>query len=362
MSTYAANRSGTPERSAAPATHLGRLSRRACPRRGWRSAALRTPRDAGRSNHPCGHVSCAQCPKPLGGGASWTLHVKDGDGPTDIGPFVSSPVAAERVRCPCSTRRRQGEHMSLKLALAGDTMLGRGVAERPPEAARGVIALRSCRLVEVRRRPTLFVVNLECCISVRGEARAATPSSRSSFGRRRSPSRRSRSSASTCVTLANDHALDYGQEALLDTVEHLGAAGIAWVGGGGMARGRPRPSCSRRSGFRLAVVATTDHPGRIRGWPGIGPASPTRRSRASVPEWPHASIRSRRGRRRHRHPALGAEHGDRAGAARARRGRDSRGGGATLIAGHSAHVFHGVDGPRLSTTSAASSTTTRSTR
>src|SRR5207249_6608406 len=35
-----------------------------------------------------------------------------------------------------------------------------------------------------------------------------------------------------CVTLANNHALDYGTEALLDTFEHLRAAGIAWAGAG----------------------------------------------------------------------------------------------------------------------------------
>ena len=36
----------------------------------------------------------------------------------------------------------------------------------------------------------------------------------------------------TCVTLANNHALDYGPEALDDTFRHLANAGIAWVGAG----------------------------------------------------------------------------------------------------------------------------------
>ena len=35
-----------------------------------------------------------------------------------------------------------------------------------------------------------------------------------------------------CVTLANNHALDYGIDALLDTCEHLREAGIVYAGAG----------------------------------------------------------------------------------------------------------------------------------
>ncbi|MER3412240.1 MAG: poly-gamma-glutamate biosynthesis protein, partial [Thermoleophilia bacterium] len=35
-----------------------------------------------------------------------------------------------------------------------------------------------------------------------------------------------------CVTLANNHALDFGPQALLDTFSFLEEAGIAWVGAG----------------------------------------------------------------------------------------------------------------------------------
>jgi len=55
----------------------------------------------------------------------------------------------------------------VRLALAGDTMLGRGVAARletrPPSA------LFAPELVEVAQEADLFVLNLECCISERGE-------------------------------------------------------------------------------------------------------------------------------------------------------------------------------------------------
>ena len=56
--------------------------------------------------------------------------------------------------------------MEVRLAIAGDTMLGRGVADRlatsPPPS------LFSDELREIPRDADLFVLNLECCISERG--------------------------------------------------------------------------------------------------------------------------------------------------------------------------------------------------
>jgi len=56
--------------------------------------------------------------------------------------------------------------VTIKLALAGDTMLGRGVAERlasaPPQS------LFAPEVVEAAQEADLFVLNLECCISDRG--------------------------------------------------------------------------------------------------------------------------------------------------------------------------------------------------
>ena len=57
--------------------------------------------------------------------------------------------------------------MAVRLALAGDTMLGRGVAERlATDPGRALLAPE---LEAVARDADLFVVNLECCISDRGE-------------------------------------------------------------------------------------------------------------------------------------------------------------------------------------------------
>ena len=114
----------------------------------------------------------------------------------------------------------------MRLALAGDTMLGRGVGKvlrrQPPES------LVDPELVEITRGADLFVLNLECCISELG---APVPKI---FNFRAPPIavKTLLHLGVDCVTLANNHALDYGEDALLDTFEHLRAAGIAWAGAG----------------------------------------------------------------------------------------------------------------------------------
>jgi hypothetical protein len=55
----------------------------------------------------------------------------------------------------------------VKLALAGDTMLGRGVAQRLADDPHH--ELFAPELVDVVREADLVVLNLECCISARGE-------------------------------------------------------------------------------------------------------------------------------------------------------------------------------------------------
>lgn len=57
--------------------------------------------------------------------------------------------------------------MTVILALVGDTMLGRGVAERLRNVAPAELFAND--LVAVARAADLMVCNLKCCISVRGE-------------------------------------------------------------------------------------------------------------------------------------------------------------------------------------------------
>jgi poly-gamma-glutamate capsule biosynthesis protein CapA/YwtB (metallophosphatase superfamily) len=216
----------------------------------------------------------------------------------------------------------------VRLALAGDTMLGRGVARelgrRPPQS------LVEPALVEVVREADLVLLNLECCISERGEP---VPKA---FTFRAPPAAVETllHLGVTCVTLANNHALDYGADALLDTFEHLRSAGIAWVGAG------PDVAAARAPVTidGITIVAFADHPAEFAARadrPGIayvdlerGLPDWLRRSAAGAIVTPHWG------------PNMTSEPLPVVRAA----ARALREAGASLVAGHSAHVFHGVEG------------------
>ena len=221
----------------------------------------------------------------------------------------------------------------MKLALAGDTMLGRKVAEAI--ARRGVHDLVAEEVVAVAREADLFVLNCECCISDRG---ARWPDPGKPFFFRAPPQAVSLLTrlGVDCVTLANNHALDYGRDALLDTLAYLRENGIACVGAGADLGAARSPAVLEADGFRLAVLGCADHPPE---WaardatPGIAygldwlPSALDGLDAEAVLVTPHWG------------PNMCA-----APLPRIRRAAsDLRAAGATLVAGHSAHVFQGVE-------------------
>src|SRR6266545_3354160 len=116
---------------------------------------------------------------------------------------------------------------AITVALAGDTMLGRGVAETLLEAP--CTPLVAPELLELTRSADLFVCNLECCVSSRG---SPWPGKRFHFRAPPVAAERLAELGVDLVTLANNHAMDFGPLALRDTIEHLAAAGVATVGAG----------------------------------------------------------------------------------------------------------------------------------
>ena len=232
--------------------------------------------------------------------------------------------------------------MTVTVALAGDTMLGRGVARTlattPPEA------LVAPEVRAVLGEADLVVLNLECCISERGRPWEA-PGKPFFF---RAPPRAVELLAllgADCVTLANNHALDYGFDALADTLNHLAAAGIAVVGAGANLDQARRPALLTAGGLRVAVIGITDHPADFAASPdrpGVAFADLGRQ----VPGWLVELVREAGAQA---DVTLVTPHwGPNMTAAPVRHVRRAAGAlldvGATLIAGHSAHVPHGVAG------------------
>jgi poly-gamma-glutamate synthesis protein (capsule biosynthesis protein) len=151
-----------------------------------------------------------------------------------------------------------------------------------------------------------------------------------------------------CVTLANNHALDFGPVALADTLGYLADAGIGAVGAGANVGQARREWVITVGGLRLGVLAVTDHPADFA-------AGPDRSGVAfadlwtGVPDWLRRQV-SAMGR--HVDVALVSPHWGpnmtpRPVAHVHAAARAFVAAGADLIAGHSAHVFHGVAGPVL---------------
>lgn len=231
----------------------------------------------------------------------------------------------------------------MKIALAGDTMLGRGVAERlvnDPSTA-----LFSEEVAEIARSTDLFVLNLECCISTRG-SRWTAPGKPFFFRAPPAAVQVLRHLGVGCVSLANNHALDFGHKALLDTFEHLSAGGIRWVGAGRNLAEARRPAVFEIEGVRVAFAAVTDHPADFAATadhPGVALAD----LRRGVPGWLTDAFSTEPADivvvTTHWGPNMNPEPLDYVlDAADALVEA-----GAHLVAGHSAHVFQGVRLPVL---------------
>jgi poly-gamma-glutamate capsule biosynthesis protein CapA/YwtB (metallophosphatase superfamily) len=171
------------------------------------------------------------------------------------------------------------------IALGGDTMLGRLVGEalgrRPAES------VWAPELRAVFAEADLAIVNLECCISERG---MPWPAAGKPFFFRAPPIATEVLGAVgvRAVWLANNHALDFGETALLDTFEHLRAAGIAWAGAGSDLAAARRGAVVEAAGTRVGLIGFADHPLDFTAdvdRPGIALVEPDALAAAGPPVW-----------------------------------------------------------------------------
>ena len=146
----------------------------------------------------------------------------------------------------------------IKVALTGDIMLGRLVDQYivqnlaiPPETIWGDV-------LPIMRSTDLRLGNLECVISDKGQKWQPLFKA---FHFRASPRAIEilRAASFDCVTLANNHVLDYGPDALLHCLELLGQAEIPYTGAGSSLREALTPAVLHFSNIKIAVLALTDN-------------------------------------------------------------------------------------------------------
>ncbi|WP_052762063.1 CapA family protein [Jiangella alkaliphila] len=222
--------------------------------------------------------------------------------------------------------------------MLGDMMLGGQVGERLAAGQR----VFSDDIASLLAGADLVVANLECCITTSTQ-RWPSPSKRFYF---RAPPAAADALAELgvdCVTLANNHSMDYGEVGLSETIDRLTRVGIDVVGAGADVMRARAPSVVEVNGVRVGVMGVTDHPpewAATRTSPGVAFA----RLSAGVPEWLQTRIETLAqacdvvllsphwGPNLARTPAPYVR----------RAAQEFIDAGATLVAGHSAHLCHGT--------------------
>lgn len=143
----------------------------------------------------------------------------------------------------------------MEIALLGDVMLGRIVNERlrkrKPESVWG-------DTLSILNQTDFRVCNLECAISDRGELWSQTPKE---FHFRSDAKNVEVLSAAgiNAVSLANNHVLDFGYEALSDTINILDKRAIQHVGAGQTLPEAYRPAIVSCGVSNIGLVSFTDN-------------------------------------------------------------------------------------------------------
>lgn len=150
-----------------------------------------------------------------------------------------------------SLKPRVAPKRAATLVFAGDLIFSKHV-QRNFSGAR--MSLLFGQVQDILQSAHLTVVNMEGCLSNRG-----TPANKE-YTFRASPQWAAvlRRSGIRVCTVANNHAMDYGAEALTDTLRHLRDAGIHPIGGGANWREATSPLLIGANGTLFALFGFTD--------------------------------------------------------------------------------------------------------
>lgn len=144
--------------------------------------------------------------------------------------------------------------LHITLGFPGDVMLGRLVNQVIKEKGHAYIWGDVLSLLQ---EPQLTLGNLECVIAKSGEPfypprvfyfRALPDAVKTlTFG------------GIDYVSLANNHAMDFREPGLLETIQHLDKRGIAHAGAGKNLGEASKPAFVEAKGIKIGVIAFADH-------------------------------------------------------------------------------------------------------
>jgi len=165
------------------------------------------------------------------------------------GRFLRDRFLRRAVKKSFSPAENPAGMETVTLAAAGDILLDRGVAKTMESAADYRYPLFGT--AEIFRRADLAFANLECPLSNKG-------SQINMFRGKPEYVETLTYAGFNLVSLANNHILDYGVSAMLDTMEHLAAAGIVHAGVGENIFEARRPRVIEIKGVKIAFLAYTE--------------------------------------------------------------------------------------------------------
>jgi len=167
--------------------------------------------------------------------------------------YVSCGTRSSREKRANVEGLNPGEVTKVTLVAVGDVMLDRGVAAQiarhgPRYPYRGVR--------ETLKKHDIVFFNLECPLSRRGVQR------RTDVAFRGDPKHAEflKWAGFTVASLANNHTLDYGRTALMDTIKALESAGIETVGAGPDMEAADKLNVVKVRGLKVGFLAYTDVP------------------------------------------------------------------------------------------------------
>ena len=223
---------------------------------------------------------------------------------------------------------------SFTLVAVGDIMLGRGVGEKIERLGAEFPFERTAQIL---READLTFGNLESPMSSTG---VATEGKEVTFRAAPGAIHGIESAGIDVLSIANNHAMDYGPAALMETMDILAHSSIAYVGAGADWTAAHRPACFTINGtkiaflaysqqFHLVVEAQHDHPGVA-----IARSEEIKADIEKANEWADIVIVSFH---------WGWEYSDHPDAVTRDLAHLSVESGASLVIGHHPHVIQGVE-------------------
>jgi poly-gamma-glutamate synthesis protein (capsule biosynthesis protein) len=165
--------------------------------------------------------------------------------------YLANSPTPNRNPSPTVTKTPQNKKDNITLSFAGDVLLDNGVANVMDQKGANFIL---SDVKPVLSSSDISMVNLECPISTRG-----TKAKDKQFTFRAKPSSVDAltSAGIDVVTLANNHILDFGMDAMLDTFTSLDKANIKYVGAGHDLDKASMPKYYSINGFNVAILGSS---------------------------------------------------------------------------------------------------------